>query len=76
MFKKPPFIHKNQFMKTIDHAAEFEQLHELNKDLPDFEDDPAAFGDADKHGQYSKRSLADGHLLAGVDMGNYRGNGE
>ena len=76
MFKKPPFIHKNQFMKTIDHAAEFERLHELNKDLPDFEDDPSAFGDGDKYGQYSKRSLADGHLLTGVDMGNYRGNGE
>ena len=76
MFKKPPFIHKNQFMKTIDHAAEFERLHELNKDLPDFEDDPAAFGDGDKHGKYRRRSLADGQLLGGVDMGNYRGNGE
>ena len=51
-------------------------MKELNEDLPDFEDDPRASGDGDKHGQYSKRSLADGHLLAGVDMGNYRGNGE
>ena len=76
MFKKPPFIHKNQFMKTIDHATEFEKLRLLNMGCPNFEDDPAASGDADKHGQYSKRSLADGHLLAGVDMGNYRGNGE
>ena len=76
MFKKPPFIHKNQFMKTIDHATEFERLKELNEDLPDFEDDPSAACDADKHGKYSKRSLADGHLFAGVDMGNFRGNGE
>jgi len=76
MFKKPPFIHKNQYMKTIDHATEFEKLRLLNMGCPDFEDDPAASGDADKHGKYQRRSLADGQLLGGVDMGNYRGNGE
>jgi len=76
MFKKPPFIHKNQYMKTIDHATEFEKLRLLNMGCPNFEDDPAAAGDADKHGQYSKRSLAEGQLLGGVDMGHYRGNGE
>ena len=76
MFKKPPFIHKNQYMKTIDHATEFEKLERLNRDIPNFEDDPAAAGDADKYGKYIKRSLAEGHLLGGVDMGHYRGNGE
>ena len=43
MFKKPPFIHKNQYMKTIDHATEFEKLRLLNMGCPNFEDDPAAY---------------------------------
>jgi len=76
MFKKPPFIHKNQYMKTIDHATEFEKLRLLNMGCPNFEDDPAASGDGDQHGKYQSRSLAEGQLLGGVDMGHYRGNGE
>lgn len=76
MFKKPAYIHKNQYMKTIDHATEFEKLRLLNMGCPNFEDDPAASGDGDKYGKYQRRSLADGQLLGGVDMGDYRGNGE
>tara|TARA_E500000318_G_scaffold40004_2_gene38442 strand:+ start:2523 stop:2753 length:231 start_codon:yes stop_codon:yes gene_type:complete len=76
MFKKPAYIHKNQYMKTIDHAAEFEKLERLNRDMPNFEDDPLASGDGDQHGKYIKRSLAEGQLLGGVDMGRYWGNGE
>lgn len=76
MFKKPAYIHKNQYMKTIDHAAEFEKLERMNRNLPNFEDDPAASGDCDQYGKHIKRSLSEGHLLGGVDMGDYRGNGE
>jgi len=76
MFKKPAIIHKNQYMKTIDHATEFEKLRLLNMGCPDFDDDPAAAGDTDKHGQYRKRSLAEGQIMTGVDMGSFRGNGE
>lgn len=76
MFRKPPIVYKNQFAKTIDHATEFEKLRLLNMGCPDFDDDPSASGDADKHGQYTKRSLAEGQIMTGIDMGNYRGNGE
>ena len=76
MFKKPPIIYKNQFNHTIDHATEFEKLRLLNMGCPDFDDDPAAAGDTDKHGRYSKRSLAEGQIMTGVDMGSFRGNGE
>jgi hypothetical protein len=46
------------------------------KDAGGFEDDPAAENASDKHGAYNRRSLSEGQLMEGDDMGNYRGNGE
>jgi hypothetical protein len=76
MFRRQSIIYKNQFQKTIDHALEFEKLQELNKGQPDFEDDPRAADASDKHGVYHSRSLADGQLHGGVDMSDFRANGE
>lgn len=75
MFRRQSIIYKNQFQKTIDHALEFEKLQELNKNQPNFEDDPAAES-SDKTGRHVTRSLAEGQLLGGVDMSNFRDNGE
>jgi hypothetical protein len=76
MFRRQSIIYKNQFQKTIDHALEFEKLQELNKGQPDFEDDPSAADSSDRNGTYYSRSLAEGKLHTGVDMGDFRDNGE
>lgn len=67
---------RNQFGRALDHRSEFDKLAKLNKDMPNFEDDPAAELSGDKYGRFERRSLADGQLQSGVDMGRYRGNGE
>lgn len=58
------------------YRKEWERHSKMFKDAGCFEDDPAAEMDGDKHGQYSRRSLSEGQLMEGDDMGNYRGNGE
>jgi len=58
------------------YRKEWERHAEMFKDSSGFEDDPAAEMAGDKHGTYNRRSLSEGQLMEGDDMGNYRGNGE
>lgn len=62
--------------QTPAYRKEWERHAEMFKDAGSFEDDPAAEMASDKHGTYRRRSLAEGQLMEGDDMGNYRGNGE
>jgi len=62
--------------QTPAYRKEWERHSKMFKDAGSFEDDPAAEMASDKHGTYNRRSLAEGQLMEGDDMGNYRGNGE
>lgn len=62
--------------QTPEYRKEWEKHSEMFKDAGNFEDDPAADNSGDKHGTYNRRSLSEGQLMEGDDMGNYRGNGE
>ena len=61
---------------TPAYRKEWERHSKMFKDAGGFEDDPAAETAGDKHGTYNRRSLSEGQLMEGDDMGNYRGNGE
>ncbi len=58
------------------YRKEWEKHAEMFKDAGSFEDDPAAENAGDKHGAFNRRSLSEGRMMEGDDMGNYRGNGE
>ena len=62
--------------QTPEYRKEWERHSKMFKDAGGFEDDPAAETAGDKHGTYNRRSLSEGQLMEGDDMGNYRGNGE
>ena len=61
---------------TPEYRKEWERHAEMFKDAGSFEDDPAAEMASDKHGTFNRRSLSEGHLTQGDDMGNYSSNGE